>query len=187
MVAVNSLSFVAPFMGGCCFSSITHWVYAYSNFFRHDDGFTLTYSQAFMRSPKSGARSQGIVNFPHKDGAHDLDLTDQMFQPVKLRFWTKQLKWGEGKIQKRTYLALSILLLQGKIGSHGIFTEESGSREYSSCAVKSQASKEKQAALEKMLKDSMDLRGRHRGEFMHQLAEENVSVPSNLDIPPPIL
>lgn len=32
MVAVNSLSFAAPFMGGCCYSSITHWVCAYSNF-----------------------------------------------------------------------------------------------------------------------------------------------------------
>lgn len=90
-------------------------------------------------------------------------------------------------MQKRTYLALSILLLQGKIGSHGIFTQESGSCEYSSYAIKSQASKEKQAALEKMLKDSMHPRGCPRGEFTHQLAEENVSVPSNLDIPPPIL
>ena len=115
MVVVNSLSFVAPFMAGCCYSSITHWVYAYSNCFRHDDGFTLTYSQAFPRSPKSGARNQGTVNCPHKDGAHDLDLTDQRFQPRELMFWTKQLKQEEGNIQKRTYLALSILLLQGRI------------------------------------------------------------------------
>lgn len=39
-----------------------------------------------MRSLRSRARNQGKVNCPHKNGACDLDLIDQTFQPAELIF-----------------------------------------------------------------------------------------------------
>lgn len=60
--------------------------FASSYFFRHDDGFTLTYPQVLMRSLKSRARNQSKVNCPHKNGVCDIGLIDQTFQPAELIF-----------------------------------------------------------------------------------------------------
>lgn len=88
---------------------------------------------------------------------------------------------GEKYIGKKNILALSVLLLQEKI-----LTEKSGSREYRLCSIKSNPSKEKQAASGKDAEGWPESEGMLRGKFMLRPHEQNVSVSSNLDIPPPV-
>lgn len=111
---------------------------AYSKLFRHDDGFTLTHSQALKRSPRSGPESKA------KWIAHTrmklLTLTS-LIKPSSQRSRClcpktkmRRQKYMKGKKKSKTHLALSILPLQARVKGHCILTEESRSCEHLYCA-----------------------------------------------------
>lgn len=136
------------------------------HFLRHDDGFTVIYSQVLVRSSRSGVKAKWTVHTKM-----ELMTLTSLTKCTSQQSWClcpRWLKWGERKTwERRTYLVLSVLLQER------ILTEKkSGSCEYLLGSIKSRPSKEKKAASNKGAEGCPGSEGMLWSKFMFQLDEK---------------